>query len=243
MNSEKNIRFVAYFDMLGMKSAIRRNQDEAWRALCSINQAKGKIYEKQIEIIATGERIGDRVRTYIFSDSVIIFTLSDEPKDLRAILMYSSEFFKDSLSQCIPLRGGIAHGDFFFNINENLFLGKAFVDAYEINEGVQWYGIIVDAETHRRSLTLTPPFQTDTLEPGIVEYEIPLKNNKRKKGVVINWPCIFKHNFMKKPKSVEELYSPFRHMFGEYRELKEEVKLKHINTFNFVIQQLDFKES
>jgi len=258
MNQEENKRYVAYFDMLGMKTATLRNQDAAWKALCAINNAKKKIAEKEIEIINSGEKIGDRVRAQIFSDSVIIFSLGDEPKDLLALLIYSSEFFKDSLSQSVPLRGGIAYGDFFFNFDSNLFLGTALVKACEIGECAQWYGITVETEVYNRSKELPVEFGASSNGgmKGIVEYDVPLKvnktglfqncffrhafrsNPKTKKGHVINWPGIFRNNFVKIPQNSEELYEAFENLFGSYAGLRDEVKQKHINTYNFVVKQL-----
>lgn len=262
MNQEENKRYVAYFDMLGMKTATLRNQDAAWTALCAINNAKKRIAEIGIKIKNSGEKIDDRVRAQIFSDSVIIFSLGDEQEDLLALLIYSAEFFKDSLSQCVPLRGGIAYGDFFFNFDDNLFLGTALVKAYEIGECTQWYGITVDTEVYNRSEKLPVEFGTPSnggIIKGIVEYDVPLKVNKTgllqncffrytfrnnpkiKKGYVINWPCIFKNNLVKIPQNPEELYKPFENLFGSYTGLQDEVKQKHINTYNFVIKQLSME--
>jgi len=227
-------RFVAHFDMLGMKSATLRNEDEAWGALSDINAAKEKAENLAIDVITTGQQviIRNRLRTFIFSDTIIIFSLSDENQDLLAMLIFSSELFKNSFHSCVPLRGGIAHGNFFFDFGKNLFLGKALVCAYALGEEVQWCGITVDEEIFRRANAI--PFQTPDKEPGIVEWEVPLKSGKQEKRYVVNWPCIFKNNFTKKIESAAELYSPFKRLFGEFKDLKEYDRKKHENTFKFI---------
>ncbi len=240
MNESKDNRFVAYFDMLGMKAATLRNQDYAWGALLAISEARKNIEKRGIKIVSSGKKIGDRVKAIIFSDSVIIFSLNDKAEDLWALLTYSAEFFKDCLSQCVPVRGGIAHGDFFFNFDEGLFLGIAFVKAYEIGECAQWYGIAVEKEVYDRSKELPTVFGAQS-DLGIVEYNIPLKENKIEKGYVINWPGIFRPNFKKVPESPEELYKPLESLFGNYNDLRDDVKQKHINTYHFVKKQLDIK--
>lgn len=204
--SRKDARYVAHFDMLGMKEAVLRNQDEAWGALSDLNAAKERIYEISIEIVSSGHVIKDRVKTFIFSDTIIIFTLSDLPEDLYSILILSSELFSNSLHRCVPLRGGIAHGDFFFNLDLGLFLGV--------------------------------PLKTAENTHPIIEWDIPLKNQKSKRGYVLNWPKIFKNNFTIKPVPLADFYSPFESLFGSYSELREDVKAKYVNTVEFINNQL-----
>jgi hypothetical protein len=220
--------------MLGMMTATHRNEDEAWGALSDLNKAKETAENKAIYVLNTRQNvvIKDRLRTFIFSDTIVIFSLSDEDQDLLAMLIFSSELFKNSLHSCVPLRGGIAHGNFFFNFDKSLFLGKALVCAYSLGEEAQWYGITVDEEIFRRANKL--PFQTPQKEPGIIEWEIPLKSEKQEKRYVVNWPSIFKNNFTKNIESAEEFYSPFKRLFGDFKDLRDYDRKKHENTFKFI---------
>ncbi|MCP4711244.1 MAG: FRG domain-containing protein [Planctomycetes bacterium] len=136
-------RYVAHFDMLGFKSVIARDLDEAWGALCDLRSSMDKILRMAIGDISTGQVIADRIRAHIFSDSILIFTLSNKPEDLKAILILSSQLFSKSLESCVPLRGGISVGKFYFNEDLNLFCGTPFVQAYQIAESAQWSGIVV----------------------------------------------------------------------------------------------------
>jgi len=233
MKTPHQERFVAHFDMLGMMAATLRNEDEAWGALSDINAAKEKTENLTITVGTTKQEvvIKDRLETFIFSDTIVIFSHSDEDQDLFAMLNFSSELFNNSLQNCVPLRGGIAHGNFFFDFNKNLFLGKALVCAYALGEEAQWYGITVDKEVFKRAKI---PFQTTEREPGIIEWEVPLKSGKQEKRYVVNWPSMFKNNFTKKIESAEEFYSPFKRLFGEFKDLKEYDRKKHENTFKFI---------
>ncbi len=234
--SKKEARYVAHFDMLGMKGAVCRNQEEAWGALSDLNEAKERIYEISIKIVSTGHVIKDRVRTFIFSDTIIIFTLSDQPEDLYSMLILSSELFSNSLHRCVPLRGGIAHGDFFFNLDLGLFLGVPLVKAYQIGEEAQWIGITVDEHVFQKSKLI--PLKTAENTYPIIEWDIPLKNKRAKCGYVLNWPKIFKNNFTIKPVPLADFYSPFERLFGPYSALRENVKAKYINTVDFINKQL-----
>jgi hypothetical protein len=232
----KDDRFVAYFDMIGMKEAILRNQEIAWVALSDLYAAKERIYEISIEVVSTGHFIRDRVRTFIFSDTIIIFTRSDKPEDLYSILILSSELFSNSLHRCVPLRGGIAHGQFFFNLDHSLFLGAPLIRAYQIGEEAQWAGITVDEAIFQRSKTI--PLKTAENTDPIIPWAVPLKERKTKLGYVLNWPKIFKHNFMALPASLVDFYSTFEHLFGPYDALHDDVKVKYENTIDFINSQL-----
>ncbi|OGR27337.1 MAG: hypothetical protein A2139_11400 [Desulfobacca sp. RBG_16_60_12] len=220
-------RFVAHFDMLGMKQAVLRNADEAWKALCDINEARKRIYQISIDIIGRNQIVENRVRTFFFSDTVIIFTLSDEPEDLYAILILSSELFSNALHRCVPMRGGIAHGEFFFNLEESLFLGKPLVRAYQIGECAQWIGIVVDQFIAKMAGSYP-------IGQEIIQWDVPQKNNELKNEYVINWPWIFRNNFTVKPVSLVAFYKAFQLLFGPYDDLQESAKIKYKNTVNFI---------
>jgi hypothetical protein len=83
------------------------------------------------------------VGTVNFSDSILLFTFRGRLEDLYLILILSAEVFAKSLHACVPLRGGIAYGDFHFHLEKSLFCGIPFVEAHEIGECAQWSGIVV----------------------------------------------------------------------------------------------------
>jgi hypothetical protein len=224
-------RFVAHFDMLGMKQAVLQNVHEAWGALCDINEAKKRIYKLTIEI-EPKQIIENRVHTFFFSDTVIIFTLSDNPVDLHAILILSAEFFSNSLHRCVPLRGGIAHGDFLFNLDENIFLGEPLIRAYEVGESAQFMGIIVDQFVAKMS-------ERYTIGENITLWDVPQKDKRLKKEYVLNWPKIFRNNFTVRPVTVDAFYDAFEPLFGPYADLTETARIKYENTVTFINEMLD----
>ena len=231
---EKQERYVAYFDMLGFKRATLRNSAGAWKALVTLYNCKEDIAKLTIEISTSGEIVRDRVKFFIFSDGILFFSLSDQDSDLVAILIMVSELFGRSLHNCVPpLRGGIAHGEFFYNFKLNLFCGVPFVNAYSIGETAQWSGIVVDervAEHYKK--VLLPTSHNGSI---ISQWDVPCKNGQTRKSYVINWPDIFRKNFTKNlPISVEDYYMAFENLFGPYKDLLEDDKLKYKNTVDFI---------
>jgi hypothetical protein len=171
-----------------MKQAVLRNVDEAWGALSDINEARKRIYEISFEIKDRNQVVADRVRTFFFSDTVVIFTKSDKLEDLYAILILSSELFSNSLHRCVPLRAGIAYGEFFFNLEESLFLGIPLVKAYKIGECAQWIGIVVDKIVAEKA-KLYP------IGEEIIHWDVPQKDNSKKKRIRTQLAMDFQKKF------------------------------------------------
>ena len=137
-------RYVAYFDMLGMSQLTVRDPELAWQALSELSKAQQEILHFRITIQATAETIRDRVRAFTFSDSIVMFSLSDDLADIWAMVVLATALFARALEYCIPLRGAICHGRFLFNLQRNLFAGPPLVSAYHLSEEAQWLGIRVD---------------------------------------------------------------------------------------------------
>ena len=233
-NIQSNNRYVAHFDMLGFKSAIARNFDEAWGALRDLRASMDKILGMAIGSMSTDKVIADRIRAFIFSDSILIFTLSNKPEDLKAILILSSELFSGSLASCVPLRGGISLGKFYFDLEKHLFCGVPFVQAYEIAERAQWSGIVVHDSVAKNYFD-DPSKPMSGEAHVLVQWDVPVKPSGQKKHWVINWPHIYKHSFNKPaPITTEDFYQAFESFFGSYEELKLDAKIKYENTVKFV---------
>jgi hypothetical protein len=156
-------RYVAHLDMLGMSELTQRDPDLAWAVLSKLTQAKHEILGLTIGLLDTGEVISERVYALTFSDTILLFSLSDTPADTRAILILAEELFCRALHYSIPLRGGIAHGRFIFNLDENLFAGPPLVAAYHLSETSQWLGIRLDSATAERArhTNTVPAWQID----------------------------------------------------------------------------------
>lgn len=229
--------YVAFFDMLGFASAIERDPDEAWGALCDLWAAMDKVLRIGIEVPALGMDLRPPLpKMFIFSDSVVMFTPSDDLKDLYSILICSSELFSKSLSTCVPLRGGISHGRFHFDQINRLFCGAPFVQAHRLGEAAQWLGISVDGDVADR-YRQTPVLRSGP-DPVIVQYNVPVKYEKdveSRTHWVVNWPLIFKESFTKKsPISVQDFYQAFQSLFGPLEKLEQTARTKYENTVEFV---------
>lgn len=238
-DAHEDNKYVAHFDMLGFKTAVLRDVDEAWGALSDLRSAMDKIHSLELEIAEPREFLGNRVRTYIFSDSILAFTPTGTYRDLVSILVLTAELYKNALNKCVPLRGGIAFGEFRYNFDLHLFCGPALVKAYSLGEQAQWMGIVVAPEVagnyRMELLGGRTNLRAATGEPVIRQWDVPLKRGDTERQCVVNWPAIFRQNFMVPPPiEVGQWYEAFRRLHGEFADLPDEAQLKHVNTVRFV---------
>jgi len=221
--------------MLGMKSAVCRDEFKAFEALCSIESAREQVYGYSFRLEGMNEIIPlkDRLKYYIFSDSIVAFTYKNEIEDLWAILLFSTEIFCTCLHKCVPLRGGISFGDFLFDLEKRLFVGKPLVEAHAISEQAQWIGIILS--DYVASQSIENNIRGGSGKPIAVDWDVEQKDGSFKNNSVINWLATHGGNFtVKPPISVPQFYKAFESLFGEYFNLEAKVKIKYENTVKFI---------
>ena len=233
MVDEKDFRYVAHLDMLGMSALAERDPDRAWKALCGLTQAKDERFRLAFEVVKTGELIKDRVTTFTFSDTVVAFSVGDSDSDLRAMVILVAEFFARALFYRIPLRGGIAHGRFMFNFDHNLFAGPALVHAYRLSEDAQWLGIRVDERVAKHAETIA--LQAKGGYPSIAAWRVPVAGGGSESSHVIDWVAAHRTNFkVSPPFSATQFYEPFAETFGSFDSLPAAVRRKYENTVAFI---------
>jgi hypothetical protein len=92
MNNQKKYKgYVACLDMLGFKSVMSKNPNKASQSLRSLESSMNRIKQFSIEVSSTNEKILDRIRTYNLDDSILIYTLNNQPQDFISILILTSE--------------------------------------------------------------------------------------------------------------------------------------------------------
>lgn len=232
-------RYVANFDILGMRYLLRNHKERALEMLFDFDDIKNSEGSRIIELIKTGEEIviSDQIAKVSFSDTIVLFTKGDTIKDLLVVIVLGTQLFSKYLNKRILLRGGISHGEFFFDPDRDIFTGLPLVEAHEIGEEAQWLGIVVTEEVAKRC------DQNNIItgqKPGIVEWNVPLKCGHSVRRGVINWPSAHRDNFtINPPICIEQFYSPFEEDFGKYSELPEVIKKKYANTVDFINKRLE----
>jgi len=226
------LRYVAHFDILGMSRLTLQDPDLAWTTLSHLAIANQERLSIAFDLNNTRHEMRERVYTFTFSDTIVAFTKSDSVEDLHSITIYAIEVFARALFRGVPLRGGVSHGKFVFNLDLNLFSGPALVNAYHIGECAQWIGIVVDNTVAARIKDV--PMRAGDADLA-VEWDVPQKDLSQQKMNVLNWPAVHAHNFsIHSPLDTQSMYKAFEHLFGPYDDLPVDVQAKYVNTVRFI---------
>jgi hypothetical protein len=90
-----------------------------------------------------------------------------------------------NLSYGIPLRGAITKGDVF--IEKDVFVGKAIVDAYLMEQQQEWVGCWVADDCVSEPVAAAA---ATVLSNALVQYRIPLKSGRVRSRWAVNWASL-----------------------------------------------------
>lgn len=134
----KTKRYVAFLDVLGFKDYVLRHSiDEVYERLQTLNGFRPEEGERDYD--SDEEK---RIKVSIFSDSIFIFSRDDAFVTLRHFLSYVKRVMRMALRSEIPLKGAIAYGDIVVDEKGNLFCGQPIIDAYLLEEDLQYMGVV-----------------------------------------------------------------------------------------------------
>lgn len=124
-------RWVAYFDLLGMRNRIR--QGDHWGVFDA--------YQRAIERLERDRQHHSKVQHTWFSDTFLVATTDASGPSFAELEQVSRWFMYFMLQARIPLRGAIACGPMYADFAHRVFIGQAMVEAYEYGEGQDWVGL------------------------------------------------------------------------------------------------------
>jgi len=233
-------RYVAHVDMLGMTELTLQNPERAWHAASKMTIAKKKVLDCSMTIDGRHFSIKDHVAAFTFSDTILLFTKGDDMDDLRTILIVCLELLAQTIHGSIPVRIGVAHGQFVFNGDEGLFVGPPLIHAYRLGEAAQWIGAVVDQTVAERASTLVPALTGQKL-PLVVQWDVPIKGGGTERHPVLAWPHSHKANFtVPAPISLEDFCLAFERLFEKpLADFRPSDRAKYSNTLAFVNQMLE----
>jgi len=135
-------RFVAFFDILGFKDLVMRSShSEIYEKLNGISKTK-----KWLENLANESDVQDKIGngeiyTVSFSDSIVLFSKNDDFENFKFFLVAVRWLFAKAIENNTPMKGGIAYGEISLNKSEQIYFGQAIIDAYLIEEDVNYLGV------------------------------------------------------------------------------------------------------
>lgn len=224
-------RMVALCDILGYSNLVRKHSLEQLRdyhlkniqAVIDSSIPKHNLnlgYATQSELLTTGA-----VGHVSFSDTIIMYSLQDDRDGRRNVL--DAVYRLISIPMNTPYyryRVGIAYGEMYVNKDEGIYIGKALVEAHDLEAAQQWSGA---ALTESAASMFKDYYPENSM---LVDYDVPVKGQTKRRCTVVNW-TLAKHEIA--PSKVNWMW---REQDGErvthYRDSEIEQKIRNTEEFH-----------
>jgi hypothetical protein len=118
----------------------------------------------------------------LFSDTVLLYSSDDSQQAFEFMILAAQSLLGINLSYGLPLRGAITKGDVF--VENDVFIGKAIVDAYLMEQQQDWAGCWVADDCVSDPVKAANP---EFVSHALTQYKIPLKSGP----VRLNWAVIW----------------------------------------------------
>lgn len=250
MNRKKQHKmktFIAFFDVLGFKEFINKNDLTEVRRLFNqlLRDSQTAICGQKYIQVNQGVTVPDlkhqTVNCLHVSDNIIFWTNNDSEKDFKDLVEVCYFFYWRSLQTTFPLRGCLTYGEIDFNpytkTNENgiefynySLIGKGLVDAYLKSDNIEYAGCLLD----KLAVDKAGSDLVNSLiyEQKICVYKVPHKNGD-------DYEYVFRPikgdlneiSFGNTVKAIKELFTYASK--AELTNMPESVKKKLINTIDF----------
>lgn len=239
-------RFIAFADILGFKSLLRKSPlEEIAASISSLIDATTSLKIPWIKVMREGytEEQGQktegewRPHSLHFSDTIVLWT--EVLPDFQSLERSSAGFmFAHTLATLvqrafvigIPLRVGIAFGEIYIDESRNIIVGQPLVDAYLLEEAQDWVGGAFHSSV---------PLQLMNRDGGAIEYTVPLKSSHSVECcAALDWCFPFAFNPDEKLLRSNQEYA--QRAFTSYlqQEMDENVKAKYMNARRFYESRL-----
>ncbi len=198
----KKKSLVAVCDILGFKNLIMNNNVE------DVANHSIKFLKRSLQHSLTHEdyfaeelsmpelKAQSKIGFAIFSDTILLYTREDTDEDCRILLETCGWLlFENIFNISTRLRIGISYGETFINEDEDIYIGKAIVEAHELEKKQEWAGgaLTEKAENRIPDFVKTEFLYRDNIINGriwnwwLIYYNVPLKNNRTTKLLSIDW--------------------------------------------------------
>lgn len=167
-------RFYAHFDFLGFKNmTMKYTHEQMVYKLSAIeyfkdNILKGGQYNSHL-------KDADGLKVFNIGDTVIVITKRDTAKDAEVLLAKCSHFIRMCITNQMPIKGAITHGEFAVPWNDSFVYGAAMVSAVELHDQLHMCGAVLDQNAEKKFKEME---SEKVLWDMIVKYKTPMKGGK-----------------------------------------------------------------
>jgi hypothetical protein len=186
-------RTVAFIDILGFKELVKTTplEDLAVRFQKTLTESLPKLTRPVMQpltgprLILDGESKGSWCLQYSFSDTIILISHDETELACLKLLLYAFRVLQYLTVAKLYARGGVSFGEMFVGLDRQIFLGKALIEAFELERSQDWIGcaILESVERSFPKIFENPPI----MESVFPFYEVPMKEGPVKQLRTINW--------------------------------------------------------
>ena len=135
-------RWFCYLDLLGFSDRVRSGDI-------------GVVISTYEDVVAKLRRGADPKKQFgisrsWFSDTFILFSRGDSEHEFALLELAGRQFFQQLILAKVPVRGAISHGELYSNVEKNIFVGQALIEAYEYGEKQNWLGLVLAPSVFRK---------------------------------------------------------------------------------------------
>lgn len=190
-------RTVAFLDILGFRAMVEAEPLETLGerfskiigdTLPAINRKFGEFTGEPTFFpdVPVGE---EWCIAHAFSDSIILVATNDSERGCLALLIYALRATQALIALGLPVRGGVAHGELYINRRKSVFVGKALIHAYDLEQSQNWIGVALDPSVSKAFPSLfaeAGPF-AQVRRCLFPPYEVPMKSGAIRMLHTLNW--------------------------------------------------------
>ena len=202
-------RFVAFVDILGFKELVATsNHEDIYRKLHAISESK-KFLQGTSDVPESQARYqGSNIYIASFSDSIVVFSKSDSIDNFYSFLIAVRWLFAKTISDGIPIKGALAHGTISVNKSSQIYFGKPIIDAYLMEEDVNYMGATCHHSIDSYLQTKIPEINPE-IDEFLFETKTPLKSGYYT-HLNINWFRQIRNATKVSPDLIRNVISTFK---------------------------------
>lgn len=219
VRANKAMRWAAYFDLLGTCVRIRTEE------LSLVFSA----YKKAVDKLKAWREPHRTVTSVWFSDTFLLYTNDESVQSFKAIEMLGHWFAFWLIYNRIAVRGSLAHGEFYADARERVYLGGALLDACHWGENQDWLGFVLTPSAVDRLSDLDLSVKTMR---DYRYYPVPLKH--RAHGTPQLQPACILGNWFRSEGRTNRLLSKLRIMRA--KQVDPKIQRKYKRTIDFLQQ-------
>lgn len=186
----ENVGLVIFMDALGTKGSwLRADPENVIEAFTNLSNEL-EISERTVKSMWSQEKEKVAIKSFIFSDSIIITLDSYNYNILRKLYFLISQILLTGLNRGMCLRGSVSYGTYFTHrdMNHPFVIGPAVDEAAAWYEAANWFGVYTAPTAN---FLIDKYDHSDPVNPYyFLKYNVPMNDGTVYSSWIINWPTV-----------------------------------------------------